>query len=206
MALEPTRQFHASEVSHADGSTSQGADHAVYQSAESQMSSDSSPATRKLGVGIPSHTELQRQGVANNDPGRRFARDAVRSRSRNRSWRNGLGCSVYQYIHARSNVQVTELECAGQRNDHGCVDVAQASLAICIFCSSFLELFLQCARRERLGGYAAGQGCVIVDVELKEVEEWVVDKVNCAVDVLLYAEEELERATGFIASRERDVR
>lgn len=170
------------------------------------MSSNARPAARQLGVGIPSHTELQWQSIANNDPCRRFARDAVRSCGRNRSWGNRLGRCVDQNIHACRNVQMAQLECAGQRDDHGCVDVAQASLAICIFCSAFLELFFQCARRERLGGYAAGQGCVIVDVELEQVEEWVVDKVNCAVDVLLYAKEELERATGFIASRERDVR
>jgi len=44
-----------------------------------------------------------------------------------------------------------------------------------------------------------------VDVELQQVEEWVVDKVDCAVDVLLYAEEKLEWSAGFIASREWNV-
>jgi hypothetical protein len=37
------------------------------------------------------------------------------------------------------------------------------------------------------------------------VEERVVDEVDCAVDVLFYAEEELERAAGFVAGREWNV-
>lgn len=45
-----------------------------------------------------------------------------------------------------------------------------------------------------------------MDVELQQVEERVVDEVDRAVDLLLYTEEELQRAAGFIASRERDVR
>lgn len=110
-----------------------------------------------------------------------------------------------QHVQMCSNVQVAQLKRASQRDDHRRVDVAQATLAICLFCSTLLELFFQCAGRERLCRYAAGQGCVIVDVELEQVEEWVVDKVNCAVDILFYAEEELQGTAGFIASREWDV-
>ena len=109
-------------------------------------------------------------------------------------------------IHACSDVQVAELECARQRDDHRRVDIAQTALSVCFFRGALLELIFQCTRRERLGRYAAGQGCVVVDVEFQQVEERVVDEVDRAVDLLLYAEEQLQRAAGFIASRERDVR
>ena len=111
-----------------------------------------------------------------------------------------------QHIHTRSNVQVAELECARQRDDHRRVDIAQTALSVCFLCSTLLELIFQSAGRERLGRYAAGQGRVVVDVEFQQVEERVVDEVDRAVDLLLYAEEELQRAAGFIASREWDVR
>ena len=112
---------------------------------------------------------------------------------------------MHQHIHARSNMQVAELQRTSQRNDHWRVDVAQTALAIGILRCSLLEFILQCAGRERLRGYAAGQGSVVVDVELQQVEEWVVDEVDCAVDVLFYAEEELEREACFVAGREWNV-
>jgi len=112
---------------------------------------------------------------------------------------------VKQHVHARGDVQVAELERARQRDDHGRVDIAQAALSVCFFRGAFLELFFQCAGWEGLGRYAAGQGCVVVDVEFQQVEERVVDEVDCAVDLLLYTEKELQRAAGFIASREWDV-
>jgi hypothetical protein len=206
MTLQPARQLHTSEVCDTDSGTRQCADHAVNQRTESQMSSNTSPATRQLSGRIPSHAKLQRQRIANNDPGRRLARNAVRSRSRNRSRRNRLGRRVNQHIHARSNVQVAKLQRARQRNDHRCVDIAQAALSICFFRGTLLELIFQCARRERLCGYAAGQGRVVVDVEFQQVEERVVDEVDRAVDVFLYAKEEFQRAAGFIAGREWDIR
>jgi hypothetical protein len=169
------------------------------------MSTNTRPSTRQLSSRIPPHAKLQRQGITNNDPRGRLARNAVRSRRSNRSSRNGFGRRVDQHVHARGHVQVTELQSAGQRDDHGCVDVAQAALAICVFRGTFLELIFQCAGRERLGRYAAGQRRVVVDVEFQQVEERVVDEVDRAVDVLFYAEEELERAAGLIASRERDI-
>jgi hypothetical protein len=44
-----------------------------------------------------------------------------------------------------------------------------------------------------------------VDVELEEVEEGIVDEVDRAVDVLFYAEDELEWSAGFVASECGDV-
>ena len=44
-----------------------------------------------------------------------------------------------------------------------------------------------------------------MDVELQQVEERVIDKVDRAIDVLFYAKEELERTAGFIAGREWNV-
>ena len=206
MTLQPTRQLNTSEVSHANSSTRQRAEHAVHQRTESQMSSNTGPATRQLSGRVPPHTELQRQRIANHNPGRRFARNAVRSGSRNRSRRDRLGRRVNQHVHARGNVQVAELECARQRDNHRRVDVAQAALSVCFFRGTLLELIFQCAGRERLSRYAAGQRCVVVDVEFQQVEEWVVNEVDRTVDLLLYTKEELQRAAGFIASRERDVR
>lgn len=110
-----------------------------------------------------------------------------------------------QHIHTRSNVQVAELECARQRDDHRRVDIAQTALSVCFLCSTLLELIFQSAGRERLGRYAAGQGRVVVDVEFQQVEERIVDEVDRAVNLLFYAEEELQRAAGFVASREWDV-
>ena len=110
-----------------------------------------------------------------------------------------------EHVHARSNVQVAELERACQSNDHRRVDIAQTALSVCFFRGALLELIFQCTRRERLGRYAAGQGCVVVDVEFQQVEERVVDEVDCAVDVLLYAEEKLERSACFVAGREWNV-
>lgn len=42
-------------------------------------------------------------------------------------------------------------------------------------------------------------------VELEQVEEVVVDEVDGAVDFPLHAEEEFERAAGFVAHGEGDV-
>lgn len=206
MALQPTRQLHTPEISHTNSSTSQSANHTVHQCAESQMSSNASPPTRQLRVGIPSHAELQRQRITNNDPRRRVARNAVRSGSRNGSRRDGLGRRVDENIHARRNVQMAQLQRTSQRDDHGSVYLAQAALAICILCSALLELIFQRAGRERLGRYAASQRRVVVNVELQQMKERVIDEIDCAVDVLFHAKEELERAAGFIASREGDVR
>jgi hypothetical protein len=205
VALQPARQLHTSEICHTDSGARQSTNHAVHQSAESQVSSNTSPTAWKLSGGVPPHAELQRQRVANNDPRGRLARDAVRSCGCNRSWRHRLRRRVHKHIHACSNVQVAELQRTGQRDYHWRVDLTQAALAIGILCCSLLELIFQCAGRERLRGYAAGQGSVVVDVELQQVEERVVDKVDCAVDVLLYAEEKLERAAGFVAGREWNV-
>ena len=44
-----------------------------------------------------------------------------------------------------------------------------------------------------------------MDVKLQQVEERVVDEVDCAVDVLFYAKEELERAACFVAGWEWNV-
>lgn len=203
--LQPARQLHTSEVSHTNSRTRQRADHAVHQGTESQMPSNTSPSTRQLSGRVPPHTELQWQRITNDNPGRRFARNAVRGRSRNCSRRNRLGRRVNQHIHARGNVQVAELQCARKRDDHRRVDIAQAALSVCFFCGALLELIFQCAGRERLGRYAASQGRVVVDVEFQQVEKRVVDEVDRAVNLLLYSEEELQRAAGFIASRERDV-
>jgi hypothetical protein len=205
VTLQPARQLHASEVCHADSSARQCTNHAVHQSAESQVSSHARPTAWKLGGRIPSHTELQRQRIANNDPRRRLARDAVRCRGCDGPRRNRLRRRMHQHIHARSNVQMAELQRTGQRNDHWRVDVAQTALAIGILRCSLFEFIFQCAGRERLRGYAAGQGSVVVDVELQQVEERVVDEVDCAIDVLFYAEEELERAACFVAGREWNV-
>jgi hypothetical protein len=112
---------------------------------------------------------------------------------------------MHQHIHARSNVQVAELQRTSECDYHWRVYFTQAALAIGILRCSLLELIFQCAGRERLCGYATGQGSVVVDVELQQVEERVVDKVDCAVDVLLYAEEKLERSAGFVAGREWNV-
>jgi hypothetical protein len=100
---------------------------------------------------------------------------------------------------------VAELQRTSQRNYHWRIDVAQTALAIGVLCCSLLEFIFQCAGRERLRGYAAGQGSVVVDVELQQVEERVVDKVDRAVDVLLYAEKKLERAACFVAGWEWNV-
>jgi len=110
-----------------------------------------------------------------------------------------------QHIHARSNVQMAELQRTSQRNYHWRVDVTQTALAIGILCCSLLKFIFQCAGRERLRGYTAGQGSVVVDVELQQVEERVVDKVDCAVDVLFYTKEKLERTACFVAGREWNV-
>jgi len=205
VALQPARQLHTPEVCHTDSSTRQSTDHAVHQSTESQVSSNTRPTAWELGGGIPPHAELQRQRITNNDPCRRLARNAVRSCGCDGSRRDRLRRRVHQHVHARSNVQVTELQRTSQRNDHWRVNVTQTALAIGILRCSLLEFIFQCAGWEGLRGYAAGQRSVVVDVELQQVEEWVVDKVDCAVDVLLYAEEKLEWSAGFIASREWNV-
>lgn len=205
MALQSPGQLHASEVGNANRSARQSADHAVYQCTESQMSANARPATGQLGVGIPSHAELQRQGIANHDPCRRLARDAIRSRSRNRPRRLRLWGRVNQHVHARSDVQVAQLQSAGQGNYHGSVNIAQAALTVRLFCRPFLEFILQSAGRERFRRYAAGQWRIVVDVELEQMEERVVDKVDRAVDLLFHAEEELERTAGFVARWEGDV-
>jgi hypothetical protein len=44
-----------------------------------------------------------------------------------------------------------------------------------------------------------------VDVKLEEVEEGVVDKVDGTIDVAFDAEDELERATGFVAGKGGDI-
>lgn len=74
-----------------------------------------------------------------------------------------------------------------------------------MICRSLLILLRQRAGWEGFSGYAAREGRIVVDVELEEVEEWVVDEVECAVDLLFDAEEEFEGPAGFVAGGEGDV-
>lgn len=206
MTLQSTRQFHTPEVCNADGSTRQSADHAVHQSTECQMSTNACPTTGQLSVRVPPYTELQRKRVANDDSRRWLARNTVRSRGRDGSRRNRLRRRVHQDVHARSNMQVAQLQCAGQRDHHRRVDLAQTTLAVRVVLRSLLKLIFQCARRKRLGRYAAGQWGIVVDIELEQVKERVVDEVNRAVDVLLDTKYELKGAAGFVASRKGNIR
>lgn len=73
-------------------------------------------------------------------------------------------------------------------------------------CRPLLILLGHRGGRERLSWDAAGEWRVIVDVELEEVEEGVVDKVEGAVNFLLNAEKQLEGPAGFVAGREWNVR
>jgi hypothetical protein len=57
----------------------------------------------------------------------------------------------------------------------------------------------------RARGKTAGQWCVVVDVEFEEMEEWVGDWGDGAVDVGLDAVLQLERETGLVACREGNV-
>lgn len=205
MALQPPRQLDASEVRHADGRARQSADHAVDQCAESQVAADARPAAGQLRVGIPPHAELQRQGITNHNPRRWLSRNTVRSRRRNRARSLRFGRRVHQHVHARGDVQVAQLQRTRQRDHHGRINIAQTALAVRLFRRALLELILQSAGREGLGGYAAGERRVVVDVELEQVEERVVDEVDRAVDLLLHAEEELQRPAGLVACREGDV-
>jgi hypothetical protein len=104
VTLQPARQLHASEICDTDSSARQSTYHTVHQSAESQVSSHTRPTAWKLGGRVPPHAELQRQRVANNDPCRRLASDAVRSCSGDGTWRNRLWRRMHQHIHARSDV------------------------------------------------------------------------------------------------------
>lgn len=104
MAFQPARQLHTSEVRHADSSARQSTYHAVHQGAESQVTSNTRPATWELSGGVPTHAELQRKRVANNDSSRRLTGDAVCGCSCDGSWRDRLWRCVHQHIHACSNV------------------------------------------------------------------------------------------------------
>jgi len=44
-----------------------------------------------------------------------------------------------------------------------------------------------------------------VNVELEEMEEWIVDEVKGAVDIFLNPEEEFEGSTGLVAGKEGNV-
>ena len=95
---------------------------------------------------------------------------------------------MHEDIHARTDVQMAQLQCARQRDNHGGVHLAQAPLSLGQVLGAFFKLFHQQGRRQWFRRYSTRQRRVIVYVELQQVEELVVDLGNGAVDVLLNTE------------------
>jgi hypothetical protein len=91
-----------------------------------------------------------------------------------------------------ADVHVAQLQGAGEGEDEGDVLLLGQLLADDLDVGG------------RAGGQAAGQGRVVVDVELEQVEEGVGDEGDGAVELRLDAVLELQRLAGFVARRERD--
>lgn len=205
MALQPPRQLHTSEVRHADRRARKRRNQTVHQRTERQMPSHTRPTRRKLRIRIPPHTELQRQRITNHNPRRRIPRNRIGRRSRNSPRRHTLRRSMHQHIQTTTHMQMAQLQRPRQRNNHWRINLTQTALSIRHIRRPLLKLFLQRARRQGFGRDAAGKGSIVVDVEFEQVEERVVDEVEGAVDFLFDAEEEFERAAGFVAGEEGDV-
>lgn len=100
---------------------------------------------------------------------------------------------VEEDVEVRADVEVGALEGPRQRKDEG-------------------DIFLLCRLgagegdgRGGAGGEAAGERCVVVDVEFEEMEEGVGDRGDGAIYVSLDAVLEVEGETGLFACCKGDV-
>lgn len=100
---------------------------------------------------------------------------------------------------------MAQLQRPRQSHNQRRINITQTPLPLSHIFRSVLKLIFQDRGRERLGGDSTGQRRIVVDVEFEEVEEGVVDEVDCAVDFLFDAEVELERAAGLVACECWDV-
>lgn len=150
----------------------------------------------------PPHTETQRQRIPD-DQAPRLAPLHMAQRTRaigSPGIQHAAIVRVYvvfrrrvqQHIQVRADVQVAELQGAGQREHQGYV------LHLVGLLADRLDVLW------RARGQAAGERRVGVDVELEEVEEGVVDHGHGAVQLFLDAVVELERLVGLFAGGEGD--
>lgn len=100
--------------------------------------------------------------------------------------------AVQEHIHVRADVQVAQLESAGEGEDERDVFLHVGLLAD----------GLDVGRGS--GWETAGERCVVVDEELEEVEERVGYHRDGAVDFAFVAVLELEGLVGFFAGGEGD--
>lgn len=110
-----------------------------------------------------------------------------------------------QNIQARAHMKMTELQCSSQSNNHGCVYLTQTALPVRIVCRSLLVLLFEGGGRKRFGRNSAGERHIIMHIKLQQVEERVVYEIDRAIDILLHAEQQLQRSTGLVACREGNV-
>ena len=181
MASQSSWQFEAPEVRNADCGTGASAQQTIQHRPMRDMTSKPLPTRRQIRRGIPAYRKSKLQRIANNDFAiLRRGTDAIRRCRVDNARRQALRCGVDQHIEIVCDVDVGLLKDAGQRDDEGGevggVGAHGADLV------GFLRVdVFGCG--EGPGGDAAGHGDVVVDVEFEEVEEGVVDKVDCAVDV-----------------------
>lgn len=100
--------------------------------------------------------------------------------------------AVQEHVHVRANVQVAQLEGAGEGEDERDVFLHVGLLA------DGLNV------RRGSGWETAGERCVVVDEELEEVKEWIGDHGDGAIDFAFVSVLKLEGLVGFFAGGEGD--
>lgn len=113
---------------------------------------------------------------------------------------------MHQHIQTRAHMQMAQLQRPRQCNDQRRIYIAQTPLSLCQICRPLFKLIFQNRRRERFGGYSAGQRRIVVDVEFEQVEEGIIDEVYRTVDLLFNSEVELQRSSSLVACESGHVR
>lgn len=185
--LQPPRQLHAPKPRKAHRRCGARAQHAIHHRAHIHVATHARPLARQYGVRVPADAQPQRQAIPNNDLGvAGRVRDAVRGGGVDGAGCDGAGRGVDEHVEVVRDVQVAELEGAGQGDDERGEAAALGAHGAALLRDSVDAVFAAVAiggLRERVRGDAACQGRVVVDVEFEQVEQGVRDEVDGAVHV-----------------------
>lgn len=97
-------------------------------------------------------------------------------------------------------MEVAQLERSRKSNNQGYEFIAQASLSL-----DRVAVLITDGGCMRPCRYPACEWAVVVDVILQEVKEWIRNKVNRAVEILLDSKIQLQGSSGLVAFVERYI-
>lgn len=186
MRPQPLRKLNPAKIRHRHRERRPRRQQTIEQRTDEQMPTHPPPPRRQRRGRIPAHAEAQRQGVADDDADvAGVVRDGVGGCGIDGAGVGGARRGVQQDVEVVGDVQVRELQGAGDGDDEGDVEVVGGGGG-----GGDGEAVDGGGGGGGGGGGegprgdAAGHGGVVVDVEFEEVEEWVGDEGDGAVYVL----------------------